>query len=357
MLSIDLEGGFMRILLFLLVFLIPYLPYVAFGDEYIAILTDKSGSVYIRDKKNIPYSEVKKSARLKEGYWIKTGDDGWAILSLVDGSKLTLANNTELEITEFIISKKSRQGVFSVTQGKLRAHIVKMSQDKVNYKIKSSTAVAGIKGTEFMMMAKGEANVFFGNEGMAEIYGNVDQAKPLTMDTMVQNTRGYVPTDPVKVEPNTALDTAKRYFSEITSAKPPKDWELSNNLPHIIARWNINYGHYLADSGKYDEALYVFQIALDLTENPEIRSDARLERGAVYARFLKNPEAALAEYLLVLEEYPKVPQRETALYLTAMTLYELKFFEAAKERLLQYIKEYPEGRYMGNVETIMKLLK
>lgn len=342
---------------FLIFFIILVLLNLAIAGEYVATLSDKSGSVYVREKKNIPYVETKKGTKLKEGYWIKTGDDGWAVLSLVDGSRITLANNTELEITEFLVNKNNKQGVFSVTQGKLRASIVKMSQDRVNYKIKSPTSVAGIKGTEFMMMTKGEANVFFGNEGVAEIYGHVDQSKPLSLDTMVQNTRGLVPTDPVKVEPNTPLETAKKHFSEITSAKPPKDWEISNNLPHIIARWNINYGHYLADSGKYEEALYIFQIALDLTDNPEIRSDARLERGAVYSRFLKNTEAALAEYLLIIEEYPKVPQREIALYLTAMTLYELKFYDSAKERLLQYKKEYPEGRYIGNVDTILKLLK
>lgn len=343
--------------LFLAFFIMFIISNLSIASEYVATLSDKSGAVYMRDKNNIPYVDAKKGAKLNVGYWVKTGEDGWALLSLVDGSKITLANNTELEITEFLISKKNRQGLFSVTQGKLRASIVKMSQDRVNYKIKSPTSVAGIKGTEFMMMTKGEANVFFGNEGVAEIYGYEDRSKPLTLDTMVQNTRGLVPTDPVKVEPNTPLETAKKHFSEITSAKPPKDWEISNNLPNIIARWNINYGHYLADSGRYEEALYIFQIALDLTENAEIRSDARLERGAVYSRFLKNTESALAEYLLVIEEYPKVPQRETALYLTAMTLYELKFYDSAKERLLQYKKEYPEGRYMGNVDTILKLLK
>lgn len=341
----------------LTIFAILFLSSICLADNYVATLSDKSGVVYIRDKNNIPYGEAKKGMKLKVGNWIKTGNDGWAILSLVDGSKITLANNTELEITEFLINKNSRQGVFSVSQGKLRATIVRMSQDRVDYKVKSPTSVAGIKGTEFMMLTRGETNVFFGNEGVAEIYGNVEQAKPLTVDTMVQNTRGFVPTDPVKVEHGTSLDVAKKHLSEITAAKPPEDWEISNNLPNIIARWNINYGHYLADSGKYDEALYVFQIALDLTEKPEIRSDARLERGAVYARFLNNPEAALAEYLLIIEEYPEVPQRELALFYTAMTLYELKFFHKAKERLLQYKKEYPDGKYIGNVETMLNILK
>lgn len=242
-------------------------------------------------------------------------------------------------------------------QGKLRASIVKLAGERVDYKVKSPTAVAGVKGTEFMMMTQGRANVFFGNEGVVEISGDTIQRKPLSVDTIVQNTRGYTPTDPVKVEPDTPLYTAKKNLEEITGAVPPKEWEISGNLPNIIARWNINYGHYLADAGRYEETLYVFQIALDLTNLPEIRSDARLERGTVYSRFLKNPEAALAEYLLVLEEYPRLPQYENALYLTGMTLYELGLKDKTNERLLQYKREYPEGKYITNVDTILQILE
>jgi len=343
---------FLFIFILLLIYAIPSYSAGAVGKIH-----EMSGNVSYREKNNIPYQTAKKGTAVEKGYWIKTGTDGWAVLSLSDGSKLTLSNNTELEITEFVIGKNKKDGIFSVTQGKLRASVTRLAGELVDYRVKSPTAVAGIKGTEFLMMSQGQANVFFGNEGVAEISGDTITTKPLSVDTMVQNTRGYTPIDPVEVMPDTPLHTAKKDFEKITAAEPPKDWELSNNLPHIIARWNINYGHYLADSGKYDEAMYVFQIALDLTTMQEIRSDARLERGAVYSRFLRNPEAALAEYLLILEEYPKAPQRENALYLTGMTLYELRFNNQAKERMLQYKKEYPSGRYNGNVETILNILE
>ncbi|HON86120.1 MAG TPA: FecR domain-containing protein [Syntrophorhabdaceae bacterium] len=342
---------------FFIIFIISLIA-IPFYDAYGAVgkIADLSGSVSIRDKNNVPYKTAKKGDVFDRGYWIKTGGNGWASLLLSDGSKITLANNTELEITEYLIGKKEKNGVFTVTQGKLRASVTRLAGERVDYKVKSATAVAGIKGTEFMMMTQGQANVFFGNEGSVGISGNTGDAKKLGADTMVQNTRGYVPVDPVEIKPETPLYTAKNNFKEITAAQPPKDWELSNNLPHIIARWNINYGHYLADAGKYDEALHVFQIALDLTDRPDIRSDARLERGAVYSSFLGNPEAALSEYLLVLEEYPQVVQREVALYNVGRTLYELGFKNQAKQRLLQYKKEYPSGRYLSNVETYLNTL-
>jgi tetratricopeptide (TPR) repeat protein len=316
-----------------------------------------SGNVSYREKNNIPYKTASEGIVLEKGYWVMTGDDGWAELVLPDGSRMILSNSTEFEIADFVMNKNKREATLNILKGKLRATIAKPVGEKVNYTVKSPTGVVGVRGTEFMMMNQGFANVFFGNEGKAEISGSTEEKKPLSMDTVVQNTRGYVPTDPVDVKPDTPLYKAKKDFEAVTAAAPPKDWELSNNLPHIVARWNVNYGHYLADAGRYDEALYVFQIALDLTSMADIRSDARLERGAVYARFLRNPEAALSEYLLVLEEYPaSAPQRETALYLTGMTLYEMGFAQQAKMRLSQYKSEYPSGRYLGNIETILNLL-
>jgi tetratricopeptide (TPR) repeat protein len=137
---------------------------------------------------------------------------------------------------------------------------------------------------------------------------------------------------------------------------PPEEWTDSGKISDIIARWNINYGHYLADSGKYNDALHVFQIALDLTKMAEIRGDAHMERGAVYARFLNNPELALAEYLLLIEEYPKLPQAETALFSAAQTLVELGLADQARSRFQQYLIEYPTGKHKDNVETLLQNL-
>lgn len=339
--------------------LIPICFFVLLSAAQAAVgkVSKLSGEVSYRTKDNIPYQKAKDGIELEAGFWIKTGKDGWAVLSLSDGSTFTLANNTELKIDSFLVSKEKKSGVFNLSRGKIRATVTKLTGQQTNYRVKSPTAVAGIKGTEFMMMTQGYANVFFGNEGTAEISGDKGSDKPLSTETMVQNTRGMTPTDPVNVEKNTPLSEAKKNFENITEATPPRDWEISGNLPHIIARWNVNYGRYLADAGKYEEALYVFQIALDLTDNGDIKGDARLERGSVYASFLRNPEAALAEYLLMLEEYPAYPQRETALYRTGMILYEMGFMKRARERLLQYTAEFPSGRHLGNVETILKTIK
>lgn len=320
-------------------------------------ITGVRGQAQIRAANNIPYGALKKGETVSEGNWIKTGDDGWVELTLNDKSRFTLADNTEFEVTSFILTKNRREGSFNLAQGKLRASVVKLAGRQSGMTVKSGTAVAGIKGTEFLMLSQGPANVFFGNEGTVGVSGEAKgPQQPLTANTMTQNTRGMTPVEPLKVEAGTPIAEAKGIFDKVTAAVPPAEWTDSGRISDIIARWNINHGHYLADSGKYNDSLQVFQIALDLTKIAAIRADAHMERGAVYARFLNNPELALAEYLLVMEEYPKLPQAETALFNTAQTLAELGFNDQAKVRFSQYLKEYPKGKHRDTVETLLKSL-
>jgi tetratricopeptide (TPR) repeat protein len=339
------------IITLLISFLLPSIAMAAQVGE----ITGLKGVAKFRAVDNIPYASLKKGDVISEGNWIKTGADGWVELTLKDKSKFTLANNTEFAITSFLLTKNKREGTFNLAQGKLRASVVKLAGQQSGMTVKSGTAVAGIKGTEFLMMSEGPANVFFGNEGTVAVSGDgKGPQQPLTANTMTQNTRGITPVAPLKIEAGSQIAEAKNMFDKITSAMPPAEWTDSGRISDIIARWNINHGHYLADSGKYNDALHVFQIALDLTKIAEIRADSLMERGAVYARFLRNPELALAEYLLVMEEYPKLPQAETALFSAAQTLVELGFTDQARLRFDQYLRDFPNGKHKDSVETLLR---
>lgn len=322
----------------------------------IGSVTKFSGDVYFRTKDNTPYQSIKSAMEISEGWWVKTGKNGWIELDMTDKSKFTLANNSEFELSRLQIDKTSKNGLFTLTQGKLRASIATSPGLTSSFKIKNKGVIAGVKGTEFLMLSEGPANVFFGNEGSVAISGNEDKEKTLLPSYMTQSTRGYTPIDPIAVEPNTPVADAKAAFESATRSVPPEDWVASDNLPAIIARWNVSYGHYLADSGKYEQALQVFQIALDLAKTAEIRCDARLERGTVYSRFLGNYEAALAENLLILEEYPNAVQAESALFNTGQILSELSFKERSSERFKEYLKKYPDGKHKNNVKTLLGIL-
>jgi len=316
-----------------------------------------SGDVTQRSGEKSIYAALSAGSPLAEGSWVRTGKNGWVELALSDGSTLTLANNGELELTRLRLGKDKREGLINLAQGKLRANVVKLAGKQADIKVKSGTAVAGVKGTSFMMMSEGPANVFFGNEGIVSIKGTGQEEKLMTAGTMTQTTRGYDPQEPVKVEPGSPLADALKTFNEITGETPPADWLAGDALPSIIARWNVNYARYLADRGSYQEALRILQIAIDLVQKAEIRADAWLERGTIQGRFLDNPRAALAEFLLVLEEYPNLPQAEIALFSVGQTLYELKLFDQAASRLRQYVAIYPNGRYRSTSDTLLNAIE
>lgn len=341
-----------NLFLFALVFLVA--PSFAVAAQ-MGKVTKASGSVFYKSGTTASYHPLSVNSKVEEGGWFKTGRNGWVELTLSDGSRFTLANDTELEVTFFAIGKSKREGAFNLAGGKLRASVVKLSGRQSDIKVRSATAVAGVKGTEFLMLSRGPANVLFGAEGKVAVSAADGVSQPLVADTLVQTTRGYQPLTPVKVEPGTPLAMARAGFEAATGASPPADWNSADALGDIIARWNINHGRYLADSGKHDEALHVFQLALDLTEAAGVRADALLERGAVYGRFLHNPEAALAEYLLVLERYPDLPQAETALFTAGQVQHQMGLVDQARARFRQYLERYPAGRYRGSAETLLKL--
>ncbi len=70
----------------------------------------------------------------------------------VDGSVLTVGNRTKISIEKFLYEKKGnkREASFNLTLGKVRTILAKASKDSL-YEIKTPTAVAGARGTNFIV--------------------------------------------------------------------------------------------------------------------------------------------------------------------------------------------------------------
>jgi hypothetical protein len=65
----------------------------------IATARKLSGDVTHRSGEKSNYATLVAGAFLAEGNWLRTGKNGWIELALTDGSTLTLANNSERELT------------------------------------------------------------------------------------------------------------------------------------------------------------------------------------------------------------------------------------------------------------------
>lgn len=297
-------------------------------------------------------------AGLSEGDRVRTGPASRASIALVDGTRLAVGDSTEVELTSFILDGSGRRGVYTVAVGKLRA-VVGRFTGSTDVEVRTPTSVAGVKGTEFIVLNRGRANVYFGVEGTASVSGPVRGAGPvaeLAGGTMTENAGEAGPIAPVRVEPGSPLEAARSALAAVTSAGVPVEWSESGRLFEILARWNINYSAYLSDSRRYDSALGVLLVAVELTGSDAVRAEAHLARGSVLSTGLGDTSGALIEYAAVLEEYPVEPFRERALFSAAVVYADTGRVEPALELFRRYLDEYPGGDHRATAESFIRSL-
>lgn len=314
-----------------------------------------SGAVYFKAKGAVAWGVASKGSKVDIGDRIKTGSDGRALLILKDKTRLMLGNETEVEVTEFLLSKKKRSAVYSVSTGKIRAVVARFS-GKSDIKVKTQTGVAGVKGTDFIVLNQGAANVYFGKEGRVEVSGDDDDSVKLVSNKMTENTSGAAPIEPVSVEAGSPLAEVRAQLEAVTDVAAPVEWEKAGRLPEMLARWNINYGRYLAESKRYKEALDVFRIAVDLSANSTIQAEAHLEMGTVLALYMNDPQAALVEYNTVIAKYPELPFVGNALYSAAKINMEIGDNTEARRLFTRYLNEFPQGSHRETVEQLIRSL-
>ncbi|HRH82071.1 MAG TPA: FecR domain-containing protein [Thiobacillaceae bacterium] len=311
------------------------------------------GEVQVQGAGFAAYRPALAGSQVRVGDRVRTGKDGWAVLAFGDDSRVVLTAGSEFLIRH--LDGGRRSGLFSLLAGKLRATISHRPEGLADYRFNTLTATAGIRGTDFALIHRGQANVFFGNTGRVQVRGLGSGEQFLTADTVVQTTRGLDPIPPIALDPASPLSRARQTLNAATDS-PPASWAEVDLLPEIIARWNINYSRYLADAGRHSEALAVLQVALDLTDDAILNADAHLERAAVHGREPDGAAAALAEYALLLDAAKPAQQRETALFMTGKALHQMGRRQEARARLRQYMRDYPDGRYSESCETLLRLL-
>lgn len=99
-----------------------------------------------------PWSPIKKGDAIKDGSYVKTDAASKVELTLADGSVLRLGDNTLFQL-ESGKAKKDKGATFSVLLGKAWAKVKTVSGGN-NFEVKTKTAVAGVRGTVFSVLAQ-----------------------------------------------------------------------------------------------------------------------------------------------------------------------------------------------------------
>lgn len=121
-----------------------------------------------------------------------------------------------------------------------------------------------------------------------------------------------------------------------------------------LARWQLNNADLLVDEGKYLEAISYINSALEESRYPKTRSDALRAKAMVLAIFLDAATEALEVYRELAREFPD--QSEPALYQSGFLLQQAGDPGQARELYLQYMRTYPQGKYVYQVEAMLSRL-
>ncbi len=141
--------------------------------------------------------DLRRSDTVFVGDIIRTGE-GRAKIMFEDNSLMTLDRNTDLRITQFLFRKKSqkRESMFDLLQGRAKALVSQFFSSREDFRVRTPTAVAGVRGTHFLVEALGgesgdsKVTVFSGAVGVSDKDGN-----ELLLETGMQvgiGTAGFV---------------------------------------------------------------------------------------------------------------------------------------------------------------------
>jgi hypothetical protein len=123
------------------------------GAQY-ATLTDVSGQIQVADSGRAgEWDTVADGERVRSGQRIQTGPESWATLVFFDGTKTTLAPETDLMLSEI---DGSWGDVLQVTliqnEGQTDHQVVPFDSENAGYYVFTPTGTASVRGTDFRVL-------------------------------------------------------------------------------------------------------------------------------------------------------------------------------------------------------------
>lgn len=116
-----------------------------------AFIGDMSGKVEIWLNGDDDWRKAEKGLVLEKGDKIKTGANSEAVLQWANGHKVKVYALCMLNIEELSSSGSSEKTSLNVESGKIFAKANKLKSDKSAFQVETPTAVAGVRGTQFMV--------------------------------------------------------------------------------------------------------------------------------------------------------------------------------------------------------------
>lgn len=146
-------------------------------DNSVGIVTALSGEVTATDSGGT--ETLTEGDPVFMGDIIRTGPDSGVKIVFKDESLISLGDDTELEINEFVYTPTQRKSIANVAKGKVRGIISNIKDRDSQVEFRTKNAVAGIKGTTLYIDANGE--IFGVREGFVDVSGRVPGSKVVSL--------------------------------------------------------------------------------------------------------------------------------------------------------------------------------
>jgi hypothetical protein len=159
------------------------------------------------------FAKLQQGQNFPAGTHIRTGENSSAILSFGDASTFTLKPESEIVLSSGV-RETGLKVILKMTAGNLWANIKKMAKDG-SLEVEMSQAVAGIKGTTFIVEETGSSSTLKVIEGTVTFTSNVD-GKSETVNTGQQVTG-----TPAGLSPVSAFDVSA--YQDYGSIRPAQD--------------------------------------------------------------------------------------------------------------------------------------
>ena len=224
-----------------------------------------------------------------------------------------------------------------------------------SFEVRTSTAVLGIRGTDFLVHATQKASVAFTMEGSVS-FSAAGKTVLVGKMEMTQAGEKIAPLKPETIISNETLTALLREVEQFCDLEIPPSLSARKELNNIIARWNLNYAAYLVDKKEFKKAKKLCSLAFFIADLRTLKAEAILNKGTISFTFMDEEDSALGDLDEIIEHYGDTPFVEQALYFKGFIYYNQNAVDKAKKVLEQYIKQYPEGKFKENTLSILQKL-
>lgn len=200
----------------------------AYAQNHVGLFSVVKGTVTIESggKK----STAKVDDKVFPGDILVTAADSRAKLTMVDRTALNLSENSKLKIESFPTKGEKKGVLLNLSHGKLRNEVKNTYDDKNKYEVKTPTAVAGVRGTDFVVNHNLKTNMtevqtLTGSVSFSALKDGVPSGTPVTIKFNEKaSVAPNAPVEPPKVitpDERKQIETETKVIDTPTGSAPP----------------------------------------------------------------------------------------------------------------------------------------